>query len=86
MSSYEGKNFTTDIADIDLNQILPTQGDAEAVKANFSILVARVSKKHMSFFLKYGSGLEAHIWHKYYYEMSAKSEIVRHHTKCWYSF
>jgi len=76
LSSYEGKNFTTNIADIDLNRILPTQGDAEAVKANFSILVARVLKKHMSFFKKYGSGLEAHIRHKYYYEMSAKSEIV----------
>jgi len=33
LSSYEGKSFTTDITDIDLNRILPTQGDAE--KQNF---------------------------------------------------
>ena len=43
-SSYEGKNFTTDIyIYIDLNRICPTQRDTEAIKANLSILVASVA-------------------------------------------
>ena len=82
LSKLNDDTFTTDIARMDVSEILPTQEDTETLKMNFSILIARVLKKHMQFFKKYGKGLETHIQHKYYSEMSAKSHIVSVYAKC----
>lgn len=61
---------------IDFDVILPSKEDEAAILHNFSILVARVLKKYMPIFKKFGNGLERHIRHEYYEEMSKKSEVV----------
>ena len=56
-----------------LIKILTTTQDHEM---NFAVLNARTFTKHMPFFKKFGSGLEHHLVHERYEEMSAKSEVV----------
>ena len=58
----------------DLKAILPTSEDQESLRKNFSFLIARVLKKHMPFFKEFGRGLERHLVHEHYSEMSEKSE------------
>ena len=73
LSSFPDNPALPDITSIILNLILPT-----ATHENFSILVARTLKKYMymPFFTRFGTGLERHIRHHYYDEMSKKSEVV----------
>ena len=54
-------------------KILPTAKDHEALKNNF---VSRVVKKNFTFFSKFGTGVPKHVKHKYYAEMTKKSEVV----------
>ena len=61
---------------IDLAAVLPTEKDHKAIKGLFSIHVARVLKKFFPFFAKFGQGLEQHIKHDFFKEMSQKSEVV----------
>lgn len=61
---------------IDFTKILPSKEDQSHLKHNFSIMIARVLKKYMPYFKKFGSGLERHIRHEYYEEMSMKSKVV----------
>lgn len=42
----------------------------------YVMLIACTLTKHMPFFKKFGSGIEHHLIHKQYEEMSAKSEVV----------
>ena len=65
-----------DASAIRVEQILPTEEDHKVLLSNFAIMVCRVLKKHMPFFTKFGSGVERHIRHIYYAEMSTKSEVV----------
>ena len=65
-----------DVDAIEVEKILPTESDVNHLLSSSTILVCRVLKKHMKFFSSFGSGLERHIMHVYYQEMSQKSEIV----------
>ena len=65
-----------DISDIRVDQLLPSEEDTQTLKRNFAMRIARVLTKNMKFFKQFGSGLERHIWHEYYAEMSTKSEVV----------
>lgn len=65
-----------DVSSIRVEDILPTPDDHTAITTNFAILIGRVLKKHMPFFSCFGSGLEKHIKHEYYQQMSQKSEVV----------
>ena len=73
LSSFPDNPALPDITSIILNLILPT-----ATHENVSILVACTLKKYMymPFFTRFGTGLERHIRHQYYDEMSKKSEVV----------
>ena len=62
--------------DIEVTTVLPTEQDQKVMKGLFGIHVARVLKKHMPFFTKFGEGLERHIKHDYSKEMSQESEVV----------
>ena len=57
-------------------KILPTAADHEALLSNMVILISRVVKKNFSYFSKFGAGVPKHIKHKYYAELSKKSEVV----------
>ena len=46
------------------------------INNKFAILNARTFTKHTPFFKKFGSGLEHHLVHEQYKEMSAKSEVA----------
>lgn len=61
---------------IQLDNLLPSSQDEEAIQKNFAILTARVLMKHMPFFAKFGKGLDRHIRHEFSEEMSRKSEVV----------
>ena len=65
-----------DPSSIDVEVLLPSPEDDEAMLTNFSMLVTRVLRKHMKFFQKYGKGVDRHIVHKYQKNMSEKSEVV----------
>ena len=62
---------------IQLDTLLPSNDDHLALITNFCHLIARVLMSYMPFFSKLGDGLERHIKHEYYSEMSSKSEVVR---------
>lgn len=65
-----------DLKTIHLDAILPTSSDKKELQKNFSILFAWILKKYIPFFAKFGTGLERHIQHEFYHEMSQKSEVV----------
>ena len=65
-----------DESNINTKTLLPSESDYEQLTRNFSHHVARVLKEYMPFFSSFGSGLERHIRHQYYEEMSQKSEVV----------
>lgn len=78
-STLEDAPSLPDPSRIDLDKLFPSPEEHKAIHKNFQHLVARVLKKHMPFFKKFGSGLERHLKHKYYKEMSMKSEVVSGH-------
>lgn len=65
-----------DLTTIQLQELLPNASDTKQLQKNFSILFARTLKKHMPFFRKFGKGVERHIQHDYYKQMSQKSTVV----------
>ena len=69
---------TIDASDINFSDLLPTPTDDVVIKENMAVMVARVLKKNMPFFSEYGKGVERHIIHSKYFEMSKKSKVV-----CW---
>ena len=76
LTDYDDEEPNPDISSISIDSILPSAFDDFALRTNYSILIARVLRKHMPFFKEFGVGLERHIRHEYYEEMSAKSEVV----------
>ena len=76
LSIYEDMPSLPDISSVNVDQLLPTEQDAKDLKKNCAFIAARVLKKYMPFFKKFGSGLERHIHHEFYTEMSSKSEVV----------
>lgn len=66
-----------DASAIHVEEVLPTVEDHKALMSNLTILIGRVLKSHMPFFATFGAGLEKHIMHPYYRQMSQKSEVVR---------
>ena len=61
MSQFSNDKPITDMADIDLRELLPTQADEDTLRENFAVLVARTLAKYMPFFAKFCKGLEKHI-------------------------
>ena len=76
VSHMEDQPSLPSLESVDIATILPTEQDHKAMKELFSIHIARVLKKFMPFFAKFGSGLERHIKHDFFKEMSQKSEVV----------
>ena len=76
LTAYGDQQPSPEIGSISTETLLPSSHDESAILTNYSILFARVLKKHMPFFKKFGVGLERHIRHKYYEEMSLKSDVV----------
>ena len=79
MDNLDDTACTPGIDVVDLELILPTSEDEHTMRIDMSILVARILKKHMPFFEKYGRGVERHIMHQYSEEMSQRSSVVRRH-------
>ena len=75
MDGFDDTASFPDISVVDFKLLLPTPQDEADIRKNMSILVARILKKHMPFFEKYGQGIERHIMHQYL-EMSRKSHVV----------
>ena len=65
-----------DLSALRVADLLPSKDDHRAITGRFAILASRVLKKYKPFFICFASGLEKHIKHKYYHEMSQKSEVV----------
>ena len=63
---------------IDVYSILPSPLDDNTLSSNIATLVSRVLCKHMKFFnVSFDDVVQWHIHHKYYKEMSQKSQVVR---------
>ena len=65
-----------DLKIITLDDILATSSDRKELLKNFGILFARTLKKHMPYLAEFGKGIERHIQHEFYHEMSQKWEVV----------
>lgn len=76
LTGVSDQKVVPDLKTIHLDDILPTSSQEKELRGNFSILFARTLKKHMPYFAKFGQGLERHIRHEFYSEMSEKSEVV----------
>jgi L1 cell adhesion molecule like protein len=76
LTSYDDTPPVLDESSINTKMMLPSESDYKKLTKNFSQHVVRILKEYMPFFSSFGSGLERHIRHKYYEEMSQKSEVV----------
>lgn len=76
LTSYDDTPPVLDESSISTKSLLPSESDYKQLTKNFTHHVARILKEYMPFFSSFGSGLERHIRHQYYEEMSQKSEIV----------
>ena len=70
---------------IDLELLLPSKENEMQIRRNMGILIARTLKKHLLYFSKYGKGVERHIMHSFYEEMSQKSNVVSKYDLTKYS-
>ena len=75
-SHLEDKPCLPDFSSFTPSKLLPTAIDDKSIQRNFTILISRVLSKHFPFFKKFAAGIPKHIKHKYYKEMSKKSEVV----------
>ena len=76
LTNFEDSPSLPNLKDIDVQEILPSATDKNEIHSNFSFLVARVLKKHMAFFKKFGKGTVKRLRHEYSCEMGQKSEVV----------
>ena len=76
LSSYDDTPPVLDESSMDTTTLLPTEADYKELKNNFTHHIARILKEYMPFFSSFGSGVERHIRHRFYEEMSQKSEVV----------
>ena len=67
-----------DISSFNVEKVLPSNHDLEALKDNITVLVCHTARKYLPFFQKHidSKGVPQHIIHKYTAEMSLKSEVV----------
>ena len=79
MDTLDDTASAPDMSSISLELLLPSPQDEIDIRKNMSVLVARILKKYMPFFEKYGRGIERHIMHQYSEEMSRKSSVVSIH-------
>lgn len=77
MDDFDESISSPDPGAVSLEVLLPTPQDEASIRNNMCILVARILKKYMPFFTKYGKGVERHIIHQYSEEMSRTSRVVR---------
>ena len=77
MDDFDDNIPCPDPGAVSLELLLPTPQDEANIRNNTCILVARILKKYMPFFTKYGKGVERHIIHQYSEEMSRTSHVVR---------
>ena len=76
LDSYDSSVSAPDQTSIDLEVLLPSAEDMKEMRHDMAILIVRTLKKYMPYFAKHGKGLERHITHQFYGEMSQKSEVV----------
>lgn len=72
LTGYSDEPRNPDMSSIQVESVLPSLTDEEALRSNMSILIARILKKHLPFFVKFGAGVQRHILHHFYLEMSQK--------------
>ena len=80
VSQLEDNPCLPDFDSFKEGDLLPSASDDAAIASNFTVLVARVLKKHMPFFKKFATGVTKHIKHEHYAETSQKSEVVSHYV------
>ena len=86
LSAFSEAAALPDIKSINVESVLPDSAAEKSLMHNFAILVGRVLKKRMPFFSTFASGLEEHITHVHYKEMSQKSEVVSYYIdNCQYN-
>ena len=76
LDDCDDSGSTPDLSSIDLELLLPSKDNETQIRNSMGILIARVLKKHIPYFEKYGKGVERHITHRFYREMSQKSSVV----------
>ena len=77
LSAISDQAPSVEISSIDLINLLPNAEDDECLQRKFAILIARVLLQYSPYFSRFGQAVEGHIEHKYSYEISLKSEVVR---------
>lgn len=82
LSQFEDNPSLPVVSAKDLSTLLPSISDNATITSNFAFLLAQTLVKRVPFFAKYGVGLERHIRHDFYKEMSRKSQVVSIHMYC----
>ncbi len=77
LSELSSKPPAPDLSQMNSDKLLPMVDDEKFLLENMAILMGRTLKKYMPFFTKFAVGLEQHILHEFYDQMSTKSEVVR---------
>ena len=75
-AQLEDKSSLPDFSSFDPSKLMPSTADDKLIQKNFTILISRVLKKNFPFFEKFATSVPKHIKHKFYKELSKKSEVV----------
>ncbi len=75
-AQLEDKSSLPDFSSFDPSKLMPSTADDKLIQKNFTILISRILKKNLPFFEKFATGVPKHIKHKFYKELSKKSEVV----------
>ena len=73
---FSGLAETLPIAQLSIDDLLPTDSDHSSMMANFVILAGRILWESIPALHKFPNLTTDHIKHTYYKEMSSKSQIV----------
>lgn len=77
MAGLDDSASLPSLSSCNVEDVLPTKQDFDGLYSNFAYLIARILKKHFPFFAEFAAGLQKHIKHEHYQEMSEKSNVVR---------
>ena len=77
LSSFSSNPPAIDVSNINLETLLPSSEDDKVLRENLEILIGRTLRKNIPFFADFAVGIEKHIKHEFYDQMSRKSKVVR---------
>ena len=76
LSDLSSKILTPNMSELNVADLLPSNDDHLVLLENMAFMIGCILRKHIPFFMKFGTGLGRHIFHEHYDDLSAESKVV----------